>query len=98
MLNINHIDMDILTSLFVFSFSYSLYYFIITVCTVFFSTLSKTGTSALTTMLGLWIIWTIFLPNIIMSSLEKWYELPSRHEFKLAMKEDRSEDRWSQPI
>ena len=91
MLNINQIDMDILTRLFVFSFSYALYYFIITVCTVFFSTLSKTGTSALTTMLGLWIIWTIFLPNIIMSSLEKWHELPSRHEFKLAMKEDRSE-------
>lgn len=91
MLNINQIDVDILLRLLVFSFSYALYYFIITVCTVFFSTLSKTGTSALTTMLGLWIIWTIFLPNIMMSSIEKWHELPSRHEFKLAMKEDRSE-------
>ncbi len=41
-------------------------------------------------MLGLWMIWTIFLPNILMSSVEKWHELPSRDSFKIAMTEDRS--------
>ena len=41
-------------------------------------------------MLGIWIIWTIFLPNILMSSVENWHQLPSREEFKTAMREDRS--------
>jgi len=70
--------------------TYSLYYFIITGLTVFFSARWENPTVALTSMLGIWIIWTIFLPNILMSSVEKWYELPSRNEFKAAMREDRS--------
>lgn len=41
-------------------------------------------------MLGVWILWTIFLPNIILSSVEKWHPLPSRNTFQAEMKEDRS--------
>ena len=41
-------------------------------------------------MMGIWIIWTVFIPNILMSSVEKWHPLPSRNEFKAAMKADRS--------
>jgi ABC-2 type transport system permease protein len=73
-----------------FFLSYSGYYFIISGLTVYLSTRLKNTNLALTSMLGLWMIWTIFLPNILMSSVEKWHELPSRDSFKIAMTEDRS--------
>ncbi|MEM7512491.1 MAG: DUF3526 domain-containing protein, partial [Bacteroidota bacterium] len=50
----------------------------------------QNATVALTSMLGIWILWTIFLPNILLSSVEKWHELPSRNTFQMAMREDRS--------
>lgn len=88
--NLNDLDGEVLGRTAMFFLSYSLYYFIITGLTVFFSARGENPTIALTSMLGIWIIWTIFLPNILMSSVEKWHELPSRNEFKTAMKEDRS--------
>lgn len=89
-LNIQQLDGDTLGRVLFFFWSYSLYYFIITGLTVYFSTRWQNATSALTTMLGIWIIWTVFLPNIILSSVEKWHPLPSRNEFQTAMREDRS--------
>jgi len=90
LLNLQSLTADILARTGLFFLSYSLYYFIISGLTVFFSARWQNATLALTSMLGIWIIWTIFLPNILMSSVEKWHELPSRNEFQTAMKEDRS--------
>jgi len=88
--NIQDLNGEVLSRTALFFLSYSLYYFIVTGLTVFFSARWQNPTVALTSMLGLWIMWTIFLPNILLSSVEKWHELPSRNEFKTAMKEDRS--------
>lgn len=74
-----------------FGLSYALYYFIISGLTVLFSARWQNNTVALTSMLGIWILWTIFIPNILLSSVEKWHELPSRNEFQTAMREDRSQ-------
>lgn len=89
-LNLQSLTTDIIARTGLFFLSYCLYYFIISGLTVFFSARWQNATLALTSMLGIWIIWTIFLPNILMSSVEKWHELPSRNEFQTAMKEDRS--------
>jgi len=89
-LNLQSLTADILARTSLFFLSYCLYYFIISGLTVFFSARWQNATLALTSMLGIWIMWTIFLPNILMSSVEKWHELPSRNEFQTAMKEDRS--------
>ncbi len=73
-----------------FILSYSTYYFIITGLTVVFSSMWRYPAAALTTMLGFWILWTIFLPGIFLSTVEEWHPLPSREEFQTAMREDRS--------
>lgn len=88
--NFQNLDSDNLIRSLLFFLTYALYYFVICSLTIFFSARWKNTTVALTSMLGIWILWTIFLPNIWMSSVEKIYELPSRNEFNTAMKEDRS--------
>lgn len=90
LLNLQNLTVDIVSRTLLFFFSYSLYYFILSGLTIFFSIQWKNATFALTSMLGIWIIWTIFLPTILMTSLEKWYPLSSRNEMQTAMKEDRS--------
>lgn len=90
LINLNNITPDILTRTALLFLSYSLYYFILTALTVYLSTRWQNTNLALTSMLGIWMVWTIFLPNILMSSVESWHELPSREAFKSAMKEDRS--------
>lgn len=89
-LNLNLINKDIIQRTLLFFVSYSLYYFILIGLTIFLSSRFKNTSLALTTMLGFWIVWTIFLPNILMSSVEKWHELPSREEFQKSMSDDRS--------
>ncbi len=90
LLNIQNLSGDTLfRSLMVFV-SYALYYFIITGLTVFFSARWQNSTVALTSMLGIWMFWSVFLPSVLLSSVEKWHPLPSRNEFKAAMREDRS--------
>ena len=88
--NVQNLNADILLRTSLFFLSYASYYFIITGLTVFFSSTWQNGTAALTSMLGIWILWTVFLPQILLSSVEKWHPLPSRNEFKTAMQEDRS--------
>ncbi|MEM7104725.1 MAG: DUF3526 domain-containing protein [Bacteroidota bacterium] len=88
--NLGNINADLLSRTFFFYLSYALYYFIICGLTVMFSARWQNPTVALTSMLGIWILWTIFLPNILMSSVEKLHELPSRKAFTAAMQEDRS--------
>ncbi|GEQ86034.1 hypothetical protein ULMS_15420 [Patiriisocius marinistellae] len=89
-LNFQSLNSEILIRTGLFFLTYCLYYFIISGLTVFFSARWQNATLSLTSMLGIWIIWTLFLPNILMSSVEKWNSLPSRNEFQSAMKEDRS--------
>ncbi len=88
--NLQNLNAEILNRTILFFLSYCLYYFIVTGLTIYLSARWQNATLALTSMVGVWIIWTIFLPNILMSSVEKWHELPSRNEFSTAMKEDRS--------
>ncbi len=90
-INLKTLNSEILARTLILFFSYSIYYFILSAITVFFSARWKNTNLALTTMLGAWILWTIFLPNIMMSSVESWHPLPFRKDFKSAMKEDRSE-------
>ena len=51
----------------------------------------KNDTSVLSTILAIWIMWTIFIPKIWGNTVEKIYPLPSRQTFKMAMKEERSQ-------
>ncbi len=90
MLSFQNVTSNILARTGLFFISYVLYYFIISAITVYFSARWQNATIALTSMLGVWILWTLFLPSILLSSAEKWYPLPSRNEFQSAMKEDRS--------
>jgi len=89
-LNFQSFTAEILKRTGLFFLSYCFYYFIVSGLTVFFSSRWQNATVALTSMLGIWIIWTLFLPTILMSSAEKWHSLPSRSEFQAAMQEDRS--------
>ncbi len=90
LLNLRNIESDHVKRTLLLILSYSLYYFTLTGLTVYLSARLNRTSLALTSMLGLWIVWTIFFPNIMMSSLEKWHDLPSREAFSTAMKEDRS--------
>ncbi len=89
-LNARHLTAEIMQRTLMILVMYSLYYFIISGLTVFISARWQQATLALTSMLGVYILWTVFLPNIFLSSVEKWHPLPSRDAFKTAMREDRA--------
>lgn len=89
-INLSNVDAEAASRTAYFYLSYALYYFVVSGLTVFFSARWQNATVALTSMLGIWILWSIFLPNILLSSVEKWHELPSRNSFQSAMREDRS--------
>lgn len=89
-LNFENLTTEILTRAFFFFLTYSLYYFILSGLTIFLAIRWKNATIALTSMLGIWILWTLFLPNILMSTVENWHPLPIRAKFKSEMKDDRS--------
>lgn len=71
-------------------FSYALYYYVITAIVTYFSARLRSNAAALSSMLALWMIWTVFLPKIWGNTVDKFYPLPSRQEFKSAMDDDRS--------
>lgn len=70
--------------------AYAVYYYIIALLATWFSARLKSNAASLSTMLSLWILWTIFLPKIWGNTVDKLYPLPSRQEFKAAMQKDRS--------
>ena len=84
------IDSETIQRLIFIFISYSCYYFIISCLTTYFSSAFKNNTSALSSILAIWILWTIFLPKIWGNAVEKIYPLPSRQNFKSKMKEDRA--------
>ena len=87
---INVTDPELSRRLMLVIVSYGFYYYIISSLTVYFSAILKNNTSALSSILAIWIMWTIFLPKIWGNTVEKIHPLPSRQNFKSNMKEDRS--------
>jgi len=71
-------------------FAYAAYYYIISTLATYLSAVLKNSTAALSTMLAVWMLWTIFLPKIWGNTTDKLYPLPSRQVFKTAMQNDRS--------
>lgn len=88
--NFNTINSDGWLRILMLTLSYALYYLIVSGLTVAFSARWQNPTASLSFMLALWMIWSIFLPGIFNSSVEKMFPLPSRKEFKESMREDRS--------
>lgn len=70
--------------------AYTVYYYIIALLTTWLSARLKNNAASLSSMLAIWILWTIFIPKIWGNTSDKLYPLPSRQEFKTAMQEDRS--------
>ncbi len=83
-------DSEILNRLTFITISYGIYYYIIASLATYFSARLKNNTSALSSILAIWVLWTIFLPKIWGNAVEKFHPLPSRQAFKTIMKEDRS--------
>ena len=88
--NINNLNSDVLTRLFILFLSYSFYYLILINITVLLSVIFKSSTAALSLTVLTWVFWTIFFPTIMGNTTEKLSPLPTRIEFKEAMSEDRS--------
>ena len=63
--NAQHMTAELASRTIFFSVSYALYYFVISGLTVYCSARWQNATVALPSMLGIWILWTIFLPNIL---------------------------------
>ncbi|MEM7109893.1 MAG: DUF3526 domain-containing protein, partial [Bacteroidota bacterium] len=70
--------------------AYAGFYWIISSITATLCSRWTKGASALTIMLALWVIWLIFLPKVSSWYVQEQTVLPSREEFKTAMREDRS--------
>ena len=83
-------NIDTLFRLVLITLSYSVYYFILINLTLLFSLIFRNATSALSLMIVIWIMWTVFLPKIIGNTVEKISPLPTRVEFNSAMSDDRS--------
>jgi len=90
LMNLNDVNSDIAMRMFNLLFVYALYYYIVTLLSTWLSAFLKNKTASLSSMLALWILWTIFLPKIWGNTAEQMFALPSRQEFKTAMSEDRS--------
>lgn len=73
-----------------FVISYILFYWLIVSLTIVLSTILKNATGALSSMLAIWVLWMVLLPKWTASIASEKYPLPSRFEFKQAMKDDRS--------
>tara|TARA_B100002049_G_scaffold71161_1_gene52137 strand:- start:1637 stop:3046 length:1410 start_codon:yes stop_codon:yes gene_type:complete len=71
-------------------FAYAMYYYIIATLATYFSARLQSNAAVLSSMLVVWLIWTIFLPNIWGNTTDALYPLPSRQDFKAAMQEDRA--------
>ena len=88
--NFSILSFDEIFRLVIFFFGYIIYYFIIITLTILLSILFKNSISALSTMIIVWLLWTVFLPKTIGNFTESLSPLPTRFELKTEMKEDRS--------
>ena len=87
---INEPDLETIQRSILLICSYGSYYFIISSLSTYLSAVMKNNSSVLSTILAIWIMWTIFIPKIWGNTVEKIYPLPSRQTFNMAMKEERS--------
>ena len=69
-------DLEVFRRLTLLVFSYGSYYYIITSLATYFSSRLKNNTSALSSILATWILWTIFLPKIWGNAVEKIHTDP----------------------
>lgn len=88
--NPNAVGADGLTRTVLLLLTYTVYYYIIALLATWLSARLRSNAASLSSMLAVWILWTIFLPRIWGNTTDKLYPLPSRQEFKVAMQEDRS--------
>ena len=88
--NFSALSIDEIIRLAIFFFSYLIYYFIIITLTIILSILFKNSTSALSTTIIIWLLWTVFLPKTIGNLTESISPLPTRFELQAKMAEDRS--------
>ena len=87
---VSETSLETLYRLLLIIISYGAYYYIIASISTYLSARLKNNTSALSSILAIWIVWTIFLPKIWGNAVEKIHSLPSRKTFQTVMKEDRS--------
>jgi len=83
-------DADAFVRMGLFLLVYALYFYIVALMATWFSARLNSHAGALSSMLALWILWTIFLPKIWGNTADQLHPLPSRQEFKTAMQDDRS--------
>ena len=83
-------DNEIFKRLTLTTVAYGMYYYVIVSLATYLSARLKDNTSALSSIIAVWIVWTIFLPKIWGNTVEKIHPLPSRKTFKANMKEERS--------
>ena len=71
-------------------FGYGLFYWIVIALALWLSSKTVKSYTALSWLLGIWIVWVIFYPKVTYSVAGILYPLPDRVEFSASMKEDRS--------
>jgi ABC-2 type transport system permease protein len=69
---------------------YGLFYWIVIALALWLSSKTVKSYTALSWLLGIWIVWVIFYPKVTYSVAGILYPLPDRVEFSVSMKEDRS--------
>ena len=72
------------------AFGYGLFYWIVIALALWLSSKTVKSYTALSWLLGIWIVWVIFYPKVTYSLAGILYPLPDRVEFSASMKEDRS--------
>ena len=88
-INIKYLTQDDLLRSFVLLLSYSVYYLILILLTIYSSVVLKSAVKGLTLVLSLWFLWVIFLPRISSNISDSIYNLPTRNELIKTMKAER---------
>lgn len=88
--NADNLNLDMFLRLLLLLLSYGIYYLVLINLTILFSVIFKNSTGALSLIIVMWVIWTVFFPKIIGNTVEKISPLPTRVDFQHAMTEDRS--------
>lgn len=88
-LQLDALNGDILSRICLWLLVYAGYYYVICLLSVYLSARLNNNTAALSSMLAIWVIWTLFIPKIWGNTIEAAVTLPSRLAFTEAMREDR---------
>lgn len=89
-LNLSSLNADSVTRLGLLFAGYASYFFVLCALAVLLSAQLKQRTASLALMLAVWILWTVFLPRIVGTAVERLHPLPTRAAFQKAMAEDRA--------